>query len=105
MDTSSISKVQTTDKDINQLQSNIIPRLNSLLSLPLLGGSLLTDVALSLGANAINHGLNRALQGWFPVRFHGAWAQIYDNQDSNTSPTKTLALNASAAVTVDLWVF
>jgi hypothetical protein len=99
-----IAQVQTDDRNTNQFQSNVTSVLNPILGNPLLYGSLLTSVALASGDNTINTGLNRKLQGWFLVRQRAA-ASIYDKQDSNTTPQLTLVLNASTAVTVDLYVF
>lgn len=99
-----VSQVQTTDRVIGQIQSNIITPLNLILSNPITDGILLQNVTLSSGDNSINHKLGRKLQGWFIVR-QRASASIYDKQDSNSLPDKTLSLNASAQVTVDLYVF
>lgn len=98
-------RVQTGDRNFDQAQSNTVTKLNQIAAIPILSGQILSKVSLSAGANAPNTNLNRALIGWFPIRFHGAWAQIYDTQDSNQNPTQTLQLVASAPVVVDLWVF
>ncbi len=100
-----VNKVQTTDRNINQLQSNIIPPLNALLQIPIVNGVMLTEISLSAGANVVNTTLNRPLIGWIPVRFRGGSAVLYDTQADNTTPGLTLQLNASAPVTIDLWVF
>lgn len=105
MSSPSVPKVQTEDRNVNQLQSNMIPKINMLLGLPLNNGTLLTSVSLKTGSNTINTGLNRTLVGWIVTRFRGAWAQVYDTQSTNSTPNSTLLLNASAPVTVDLWVF
>lgn len=102
----SVPLVQTADRNINQLQQNIVQALNQILKNPLLNGALiLTNQALVTGNNTLSHGLSRTLQGWFIVRYHGGWAQIYDNQDTNGNVGSTLILNASAPVTVDVYVF
>jgi hypothetical protein len=79
----------------------IEPTLNSPLATP----TFLKNVTLASGTNTVNHKLGAKLQGWFPVRYHGSWAQIYDTQDTNLTPALTLTLVASAAVTIDLMVF
>lgn len=99
-----IPRVQTDDRNVNQLQSNISVALFPILQNPQTQGSILENVALVNGSNTINHGLNRTLQGWSIVR-QRASASIYDNQDNNTNPTKTLILISNAAVTVNLYVF
>jgi len=100
----SFPKVQTTDRLINQIQDNVARAIQSVLTGPLSNASLLTSVSLVSGANVINHGLGRKLQGWIPVRVRAS-ATIYDTQDSNSTPALTLQLTASADVTVDLIVF
>ncbi len=100
----SIPKVQTDNRLINQLQQNILTPLEQLSRLPLSSGVILTSQVLASGANVINHTLGRNLQGWFPVRVRAS-ATFYDTQDTNPIPDRTLNLTASAAVTVDLFVF
>lgn len=100
-----IAKVQTTNREINQLQSNIITQLNQQRPTNLLAaGVILEKISLIAGNNTINHKLDRNLQGWFIIRQRSS-ASIYDKQDSNQIPDKTLILNSSADVTVDIFVF
>lgn len=103
-----IPQVQTTDpvtaRTVNQLQQNIINAVNPVITNPLTQGTILTGQQLSPGSNTINTGINRTLQGWIIVRQRAA-ATIFDTQDSNPTPTKTLRLNSSAAVSVDIYVF
>ena len=86
------------------MQINLVRTLNPVFNTPILGGNLLTNVSLTLGANTINHGLGRVLNGWIPVR-QRAQSELWDSQDANKTPALTLALNTSAAVVVDLYVF
>jgi hypothetical protein len=90
---------------MDQMQTKWASILNPILARPTLDSSMLQNVSLTNGANVINHKLGRNLQGWFPVRFHGSYAQLYDTQDTNQTPSLTLNLNASANVVVDLVVF
>lgn len=96
--------IQTTDRVINQLQNSIAQVLRPIVQNPLVNGSILTGVELAIGANTINHGLNRTLQGWFVIG-QGSAASLYDSQSSNTQASKTLILVSDAAVTVNLYVF
>lgn len=100
----SVPKVFTGDREIDQLQTNILGPLNRLLGLPLNSGQQLVKVNLASGANTVPHGLGRELQGWFLVRLRAS-ATVFDTQDSNPTPAKTLLLTASAAATVDLYVY
>lgn len=96
--------INTNTPDLGTVQQNLVRTLNPIFNTPILGGNLLTNQTLSIGLNSINHGLGRNLNGWIPVRVRAA-ATFFDSQDSNQTPTLTLALNSSAAVVVDLYVF
>lgn len=99
-----LSRVQANESSVNRLQDQIIPAVNGLLSAPLAESVLLEDVSLFAGANIVNHGLGRPLRGWIVTRMRGA-AMVFDTQDTNRTPARTLALQASANVSLDLMVF
>lgn len=96
--------IQSNDRVIGQIQTNIDAAFKPLLSNPLAGGLHLERVPLLTGPNIINHTLNQLLRGWMIVRQRGP-ASVYDVQATNLSPDKTLALVSSADVVVDLYVF
>lgn len=61
----SLVKVQTTDRNMNQLQNNIAASLNPLLQNPFLFGLVVQNVSLVANTVVIvNHGLGRLMQGW-----------------------------------------
>jgi ABC-type cobalamin transport system ATPase subunit len=62
------------------------------------------EIDLVVGQNIIDHKLGRALQGWTVTRKRAA-ASIYDLQDTNPHPSRTLILFSDAVVTIDLSVF
>lgn len=95
---------QGGNKDLMLLQNTWSALLNPFLQRPQNKSIILQNISLSAGSNTIQTGLNRTLQGWNLVRQRSA-ASIYDNQDSNQSPTTTLILVSSAAVSVDIEVF
>jgi hypothetical protein len=99
-----ITSVQTESREVNQLQRNIQQAVRPILQNPLVYGNQLTSVSLVNGSNTVSHGLGRELQGWSISRKR-ANANIYDTQDSNPSPTKTLLLTSDASVVVDLYVW
>lgn len=101
---SKIYRLQSENREINQLQLNIINGVNALIGLPLNQGTLIQEVDLVTGANVVNHTLGRALVGWILTRVR-ANATVFDTQDLNPNPGLTLFLTASADVTVDLWCF
>lgn len=78
--------------------------LNPIIVLPTSQGLVLQNVAVTAGANVINHKLGRKLQGWYPTRVRAATA-LYDTQDSNKTPDLTLQLTATNNATIDLFVF
>lgn len=97
----SIALVQTTDRNVNQLQSNIKQALQPLLINPLLVGITLSNVSLASGANTISHKLGRTIQGWMVTDVNGI-ATIYRSAPLNDS---TLTLTSSAPVTASIYVF
>jgi hypothetical protein len=99
-----IAKVQTTNREVNQLQSNILTYLNTLGQNAINSGVILKDQSLKSGTNTISTKLERPLQGWFIVRQRSA-ASIYDNQDNNKDNSRTLILISNADVSVDIFVF
>jgi hypothetical protein len=111
--TTTFTKVQTSDRLINQVQANIANAVNPLLELGnfnvsfakiFLGGNLLTKVSLVTGSNTIVHNLGYAPTGWLITRLRSS-ATIYDTQDTNANAAKTLKLTASANCVADIYVF
>lgn len=94
--------LQLGDYKADQVQKNIVQPLNQLLKIPLLDGTLLKDVALGTTSTAVPHKLNRAYIGFIITKINAnsvVWI-------SNTSdPSTYINLQASAGVTVDIWVF
>lgn len=99
-----IQKIQTQDRILNQIQENVISATTPILNNPITNGVVLASVALKSGLNTVNHLLGRKLVGWIVIR-QRAQAQVWDTQDSNLTPNLNLLLNASTAVTVDLYCF
>lgn len=97
-------RYQSTDRDLNQVQSNLANALNPILGNPLLFGFTLTGISLASGSNTINHGLGRTLQGWFLTGIN-AGVTIYDQQASNTKASTTLILHSSGPATVNIYVY
>ena len=98
------SPTNTPDTILNRIQDQIQKILRPVLDNQVLDGVLLQEVDLASGLNVIEHKLGRKLVGWFIVRLR-ANENIWDTQDSNQLPAKTLYLNATGAVTVDVYVF
>jgi hypothetical protein len=99
-----IKRLNTNDRIINQIQDNISDVVDHFGEQDLIYGERLENIALVTGSNNVPHKLSRKLLGWFVIRQRSA-ASIYDLQDSNPNPATFLRLQASANVTVDLFVF
>lgn len=97
-------KTPTGNQALDGVQTILVRTLNPVFQMSLMGGNLLTSQTLTAGANSINHGLGRNLVGWIITRLRAS-ATIYDTQDTNSTPSMTLALNSSAPVVVDIYVF
>ncbi len=78
--------------------------LNPIVANPLMGGSLLRNISVGTGTNAINHGLARKLEGYLIV-LNSANVTFYDSQTTNQRPDLTLILNASGNAIISLYVF
>jgi len=99
-----LKTLKLEDEVHNRIQDNTKKAVAQINSNSLTSGTVLTSIALKSGSNTINHKLGKTLTGWFIVR-QRASAIIYDQQDSNKTPSQTLVLNSSVDVTVDIYVF
>jgi hypothetical protein len=103
MTTSAFPKLQTEDRELNQLQSNVLNKLNYLFKNPLLSGEY-QDVVLAVGDNTIQHSLGQKPTGYI-VCLQDAASTIFDKQSTNNQATTNLILNASVATNVTLYIF
>lgn len=99
-----LPQFQNDDRPFQLLQNKWASILNPVIANPLNNCSILKGVALTAGANVINHLLGKKLQGWALVRQRAA-GSVYDTQDANSSPQLTLTLVSSSNMTVDIMVF
>ena len=100
----SLPNFQSSDFTVNQMQSVWAKILNPIIAAPLTHGVLEQNVVLKVGLNNIDHKLPDYLQGWMIVRQRGV-STIYDNQDNNPLPAKSLWLMASSGVSIDIFMF
>ena len=126
-----IPKVQTTDRNVNQLQLNIAQVLQPIADNALVNGVFITTPAtaaapsttllsLASGANIVSHGLGRVPQGWIVTRVQYPGASVHETEivsqysPPSSAPLGTptaalteafLYLTSSAAVTVQIYVF
>lgn len=100
-----LKKIRVSDPELQKVQQNIENAIAPIIRKEIVDGLLLKDVCLEPGvANEVKHSLGRAPLGWIVVRKR-ADARIWDVQDFNRNPTKTLSLACSHSVKVDLWIF
>lgn len=92
------------DPQVATLQSNVQNALRPVLNVPFLDGVVVSNVALqpSVVTN-VPTGLNRAWVGWFVID-KTAGVHVW-RATSAVVPNTLLALTASAAVNVNIWVF
>lgn len=90
--------------NLNAMQNRWATILDPVVKSPIIQGSMLPNVKLVIGTNAVNHLLGRKLQGWFVVGIDGV-ASLYDTQATNQTPQLTLNLVSNVTVNVTLWVF
>ncbi len=105
-------KQNVEETDLQFIQDNVDSTLRGFkITNPIMDGVLLENVTLVPGTNSnniINHGLGRKLIGWFLVRNPNN-ERIFDSQDTNDNPTKTLILNSTSSPNdltgISIWVF
>jgi hypothetical protein len=93
-------KIQTALFDLMQVQTNVSYVLDPLVKVPFLDGAVMSQVTLASGSNRIAQPLQRRPLGWFITDRNSAATVYRTAWDSNT-----ITLTASAATTVDIWVY
>ena len=96
--------INIQDINLNRVQSNVSSALKRILLNPVLDFNIEKNVNLVIGDNVVNHRLSRPPLGWFVVRKRGP-ADLYDKQDSNTTPQTNIIINSDAVVSVDIYFF
>ena len=98
-------KPKMADRLGDELAQAIFAVLDPLVRLvPPIHGRLVSSVVLSTTPVNVEHKLSRPLLGWIVVR-KNADARVWEDQATTVDGAKFLRLDASAAVTVTLWVF
>jgi hypothetical protein len=95
-------KVAGGDENFSKLQERLQEFFAPLMINPTLNGTLLTNVVLTTGVTNVNHRLGRPPQGWIVVRKNSN-ADIWE--PTQNFPKSFIELQASAPVTISLWVF
>lgn len=100
----SFRRINVKDKDLRLVQDSVDKVFNVLLEKDILDGRLIKNIGLSSTPVSIDHKLGREVSGWILVR-NSADARVWDDQASNTLPSTSLILVASAITVVSIWVF
>lgn len=110
-------KIQTTpdpevlDRALGYVQDAVQDAFAPLAKIPQLDGVWLRDVSVAVAGTDVRHGLvddrgrPRAFLGYHVTRIRGAAACYVYEPTTQADATRYLKLFASAACTVDLWVF
>lgn len=99
----SYKKYGTDDMALQKIQQNVEEVLTPVLNAPIVNGRLLT-VALTAGTtNIIPHQLGREYLGWMDAG-KNANAAIWE-EAGNPRKNRTLWLQTTADVTMNIWVF
>lgn len=103
-DVSKMSDVEDLAYNAQINFADIGKELEKLGELDILGGRMLTDVELAVGATTVEHGLGRTYKGYIVVA--GALNGDYPGEDTvSASKGSHITLTVAAAQTVDVWVF
>lgn len=96
-----LRRIQTSDKDLNQIQDSIKESFDGLIASPLANALVLPKIVLATGSNQVPHGLGRNYQ----FAFHGLpSAPATLSVAASPDPSKYLTVVASAPCVVDIWV-
>lgn len=97
---SKLERVRTSSRELERVQDNVDRALSHTGE-----KTIIPNVSLShLSTNRISHTLGRKLIGWNTSRLRGN-SIIWDSQDNNLSPDKTLFLECSVDVIADIEVY
>ena len=100
-----LKRVQTTDFDLNQVQTNLIEVLGPIAANQITQGRLIANVQLITGiTNIIPIGLTQPLTGWIVTRLNTS-SNIWDSQNLNKTPSQNLQLLCSVNCIISLYVF
>lgn len=96
---------QPTDKNINDLQTNIASAIGQVLGKDNLDRIVLKDIALVPGLNKVPHTLGRPITGWSICRPRQGYAWLYEDAINNLSPNLLIYIYSAATCLIDLEVF
>jgi hypothetical protein len=93
-------QINTADRDLQLIQSNIENAISQVISSALLNGRLINDISLVSGSNKVEHKLNRVPQGYI-ITEQNASTIVY----ASAKDDKFISLESSVTCKVSLWIF
>jgi len=98
--------VNSSDPDIQRLDSNVDRVFDSIFPNPLLANpTIISDLIFTSGTDlVINHKLGRVVKGYLPIKSSAA-ASIYTSSTSLINPLTQIILKSNANATVSLLFF
>lgn len=94
-------KVEQGSFEGNKFQENVALFVNQIKLVPFLSGNAVKDIALTTSGLTVAHQLGRVPQGFFITAIN-ANATVWQTQASDE---RFLYLDASATVTISIWVY
>lgn len=94
-----LAKINFPTQDVQSLQENVAGVLDPLVRIPILDG-VQFSAPLVTGSNRLAHPLQRIPLGWITVDRNGV-ATVY----RTAWDSRTITLTASAAVTLQIWIY
>lgn len=100
------SSVNANDPEVQLVDQRLLMIFNSIIKNPLLNSpTVVKGIMLNSGVDTIvNHGLGRAVTGWIIID-KNASGDVYQSTTTNTIPTASIILKATATVTVSILFF
>lgn len=97
-------KEPVTAFHLSQIQDNLDLAISAIQNSSFQNGVIIQVNLLAAGDNAINHGLDRKVQGWTVIG-KNAQSDVWESSTVNNFPTKQIILRASANVRVKIYLF
>lgn len=98
-------KIGIDDEFVSKFQENVGAVFEEIGNKEILRGVLIKNISLVSGTpTEVPHLLGRELVGYLVIRKRSQ-SDVWDSQDANKLKNKTLILNCSANVVIDLWCF
>lgn len=105
MDLGKVAQLNTEDRVLNQVQGNIVQKLNQLLSLPILNGNQVSGIQVDNSIpNPVNHGLGRPVMGYILTRSATPMV-IADSTTPSVDPNNIINLDVSSSGAVSIYFF